>query len=295
MSRLFSAYVMVDWSASTAPKTGKDSIWIGVFKRDVRFRLAFEAHNPATRAEAAKVLRTIFAELKRKGEKTLVGFDFSFGFPAGTGKAMQLKDADWSGLWAFLAKDIVDKPTNVNNRFAVANKMNRLMTNEARPFWGAPAKDVQTWLATTKPAPQDGDMPSLRHADMAAKAKSIWQLTGQGAVGGQSLVGIPVVKALADEMGDKAKIWPFQTGWKPLTPADVEDVDVVFAEVYPALVPVKAEPGEIADKAQMRALVEHFAKLDEQGKLGAAFGPGPDVKPATLAAVESEEGWILGL
>lgn len=295
MSRLFSAYVMVDWSASAAPKTGKDSIWIGVFKRDVRFRLAFEAHNPATRAEATALLRTIFAELKRKGERTLVGFDFSLGFPAGTAKAMQLKQADWSGLWAFLAKDIVDKPTNVNNRFAVANKMNRLMTNEARPFWGAPAKDVQTWLATTKPTAKDGDMPALRHADAAAKAKSIWQLTGQGAVGGQSLVGIPVVKALADELGDKAKVWPFQTGWRALTPADVDGLEVVFAEVYPAVVNAKPEAGKIVDKAQVRALTEHFAKLDEQGKLGAMFGPTTAASLETAAAVESEEGWILGV
>ena len=81
MSRLFSAYVMVLWSAAAAPKTGKDSIWIGVFKRDVRFRLAFEAHNPATRADAVKMLDAIFAELRRKGERTLVGFDFPFGLP----------------------------------------------------------------------------------------------------------------------------------------------------------------------------------------------------------------------
>ena len=52
MPRLFSAYVIVDWSAASKPSTGADSIWVGVLKRDVRFRMAFEAHNPATRAEA---------------------------------------------------------------------------------------------------------------------------------------------------------------------------------------------------------------------------------------------------
>ena len=43
MSRLFDAYVMVDWSAAATPKLGKDGVWIGVLKRDIRFRLAFEA------------------------------------------------------------------------------------------------------------------------------------------------------------------------------------------------------------------------------------------------------------
>ena len=54
MSRLFNAYVIVDWSAASKPNTGADSVWIGVLKRDVRFRLAFEAFNPATRGEADK-------------------------------------------------------------------------------------------------------------------------------------------------------------------------------------------------------------------------------------------------
>ena len=64
MSRLFTAYVMVLWSAAAAPKTGKDSIWIGVLKRDVRFRLAFEAHNVPTRAEAEKKLAAILDDFK---------------------------------------------------------------------------------------------------------------------------------------------------------------------------------------------------------------------------------------
>ena len=47
---------MVDWSAAAKPATGADSIWVGVLKRNVRFQMAFEAHNPSTRAEAEKLL-----------------------------------------------------------------------------------------------------------------------------------------------------------------------------------------------------------------------------------------------
>ena len=52
--RLFGAYVVVDWSAAEGRKTGEQSLWIGVMKRDVRFRLAYEAHNPPTRAEGER-------------------------------------------------------------------------------------------------------------------------------------------------------------------------------------------------------------------------------------------------
>ena len=298
VSRLFNAYVMVDWSAASTPKQGKDSIWIGVLKRDIRFRLTFEAFNPATRKAAEAQLREILADLRRRGDKALVGFDFPLGFPAGSGEALKLKDPSWRGLWAFLAKDLVDKADNTNNRFAVAAKMNRLMTDEPRPFWGAPPKDVQRWLQPTKAAAGEGEPPQLRRADLAtqglgkAGAKSVWQLMGVGAVGGQALTGIPAVKRLVDELEGKAVVWPFETGWRALTPADLEGKEIAVAEVYPSLFVAKPEPGEVIDRAQVRAAAEHFARLDEQGKLGAAFAP----KPAAEGdgAVEREEGWILG-
>ena len=77
--RLFQAYVIVDWSAAAKPVTGPDSIWVGVLKRNVRFQMAFEAHNPATRAEAEKLLEAVLNDLRRKDERALVGFDFPLG------------------------------------------------------------------------------------------------------------------------------------------------------------------------------------------------------------------------
>ena len=87
--RLFQAYVMVDWSAASKPTTGPDSIWVGVLKRNVRFQMAFEAHNPPTRLEAEKLLNGVLDDLKRKSERVLVGFDFPLGFPRGTAAALK--------------------------------------------------------------------------------------------------------------------------------------------------------------------------------------------------------------
>jgi hypothetical protein len=300
VSRLFNAYVMVDWSAASSPKTGKDSVWIGVLKRDTRFRLAFEAFNPPTRKAGEAKLREVLADLRRRGEKALVGFDFPLGFPSGTAAALKLKEPDWKGMWAFLASNVADKADNTNNRFAVAAKMNRLMTDEARPFWGAPARDTQRWLASTKPDAHANDLPPLfRKAEMAAKdlgraAKSVWQIFGNGTVGGQAIVGIPAVKRLKDELGDKLLVWPFATGWRALTPEDVAEREVVAVEVYPSLHNAKMEPGEVPDRAQVRAAAEHFARLDEAGKLAAQFAAPAAATPDEVARVEAEEGWILG-
>ncbi len=302
MTRLFHAYVMIDWSAAQAPKQGKDSVWIGVIKRDIRFRPSFEAFNPATRTEAELKLRDILADLRRRGEKVLIGFDFNLGYPAGTAAALGLKSPNWEGLWGFLAANVVDKKDNTNNRFGVAAKMNRLMTDAAYPFWGCPAKDTQTWLSPTKPAETDsGPTAQFRATEIAthkggkAQAKSAWQLMGAGSVGGQVIMGIPAAQRLKAELGDACAVWPFSTGWKALTPEDLEGKDALLVEVYPSLMSVKPEAGETPDRAQVRSLCEHFAKLDEAGKLAAVFAPPKDATEALIAQVEAEEGWILGV
>jgi hypothetical protein len=295
VARLFNAYVMVDWSANSKPKAGSDSIWIGVLKRDVRFQFVFESFNPTTRSEAEKRLTAVLDDLKKRGERTLLGFDFPLGFPRGTAAALKLKTEDWAGLWTFLAANVVDKADNTNNRFAVASKMNRLMTDEARPFWGSPPKDVQRWLTSTKPAEHGSDVPPvLRHAETATPgAKPIWQIFGNGTVGSQAIVGIPAVGRLKAARGEGFKIWPFETGWKPLSAADLDGVEVLAAEVYPSLVKAEPLPGDTKDLAQVRALCQHFAKLDEAGKLAAAFGPAKDTAADSVLDVEREEGWIL--
>ena len=108
--RLFQAYVMVDWSAATKPTTGPDSIWVGVLKRNVRFQMAFEAHNPATRTEAEKLLNAVLDDLGRKRERTLVGFDFPLAFPRGTAAALKLEGEPWRAVMDFVAREVKDKP-----------------------------------------------------------------------------------------------------------------------------------------------------------------------------------------
>lgn len=306
MARLFNAYVMVDWSASSVRKVGRDSIWVGVIKRDIRFRNTFEAHNPATRHAAEALLRDILADLKRRDDRALVGFDFPLGYPQGTAAALKLKTDEatppQAAMWRFLAQALVDKADNLNNRATVAARMNRLISEGPRPFWGTPRPaDASTTLSTTKPADYLAGLPEFRLAERATQgrnrsgAKTVWQLTGNGSVGSQALTGIPAVKRLKDELGDRAAVWPFETGWKALTPADLAGKDAVLAEIYPALIPVTPLAGETPlDLSQVRTLCEHFARLDDQGKLGAAFAPPLGTPPEQVAQVEAEEGWILG-
>ena len=87
---LFDRVVMVDWSANSTPKRGRDSIWIG----DSR---SHEAVNPSTRSAAMALIRAVCAE--SIDERVLIGFDFSFGYPAGFARALTGSSA-WSSLWS---------------------------------------------------------------------------------------------------------------------------------------------------------------------------------------------------
>ncbi len=304
MTRVFDSYIIVDWSAETKPKTGADSIWVGVVSPDARRRPGFEAFNPPTRAQAEKLIAETLTRLRRRNETILVGFDFSLGYPAGTAAALGLTGDDrpaWSAMHHFLASELKDKPDNDNNRFPLAARMNRLISGGPFPFWGVPAKGALTTLSVKKSREHAvGELAEFRHTELHARAnkgakpKSVWQLAYAGNVGSQTMTGIPVVRRLRAAFAE-ARVWPFETGWATLSADVLGDASIVFAEVYPSLLPVTPQPGEIKDAAQVRTLAEGFQKADAAGKLAAMFAPPPGTDETLRERVESEEGWILGV
>lgn len=300
MARLFDAYIIADWTAAEGRKLGDQLIWIGVAKRDVRFRLYSETHNVATRAEGEKLLVSLLADHRKRGDKVLLGFDFNLGFPTGTAERLKLTGTPWAAMWKFLASNVVDKADNTNNRYQVAAKINRLMTDNAWPMWGAPASQAQRWLTTTKPpAGSLADIPEYRATEIAARRgklqpKSVWQMHGAGAVGGLTLVGIPAVRRLVEALGSAAAVWPFGTGWRELTAEDVEPLSTLVVEVWPALFEATPAPGEFREQVQVRTAAEAFARMDDKGDLARAFAPPGGTDEALIAQVETEEGWILG-
>jgi hypothetical protein len=297
VARLFNAYVIVDWSAASKPTTGSDSIWIGVLKRDVRFRFAFESHNPATRKEAETLIGAILDDRAKHRERTLLGFDFALGFPRGLAAALGLPGEEpWRAVWNQIDRMVTDKADNANNRFAVGSEINRRLTGGPFPFWGCPPSNALTTLQPKKLRPHGpDDLPEFRHAELAAKgAASVWKLYYNGSVGGQTILGIPVARRLKLARGERLQAWPFETGWRALTEANLEGVEVVMAEVYPSLIKAAPMPGEVRDLTQVRGLAEHLARLDEAGKLGALFAPDKAVAADVVLDAHHEEGWILG-
>lgn len=302
MSRLFDAYIIVDWSAAAKPVTGANSIWVGVLARDARLKFQYKSVNPSTRLAARQFIGDMAEKLIKRGDKVLIGFDFAMGYPAGTADAIGLTKPGmppWKAMHNHLAAKVKEREDNSNARFALAAGMNYAMTKGPHPFWGTPKRDAVSTLATKKgdfSAPES--LPEHRlsegwiKANFKANPKSVWQLLGAGAVGSQALLGIPAVSHLRARL-EGSQIWPFETGFKTLTTDDLETTSCVLAEIYPSTVNPVPQSGEIHDAAQVRTLANHLQILDMAGQLGSAFGPPDSLEKGKIAQIEMEEGWIL--
>jgi molybdopterin molybdotransferase len=276
----FDQVIVLDWSAAGTPKLGKDSIWIGHATA-----AGVTAENIATRRQAETRLAMLIDAALGANHRLLFAADFAFGAPLGftqtlTGQPHAL------ALWDWLAARITDTDKNATNYRAIAAEMNARFAGQG-PFWGNGQKHETLGLLRTKPAHPPG-LAEHRTAEQVGheaglRPKTLWQLAGAGAVGAQSLTGIPMLHRLRARHADKTAIWPLEP---------VEAASVVIAEAYLSLlgaeVRTATDQGMIQDEAQARLHAQAFLGLAKNGDLAALMAP--DQPAQTLLA----EGWYLG-
>ena len=293
MTTLFDTYVAVDWSASNRPKSGKDSIWSCVGDGGAESLLTT---NHRTRRDAEAWLLDYLTVAVHNGRRVLVGLDFPYGYPAGLAAALELEGEPWRAVWTYLEGEIVDDGNNVSNRFEIAARINQQLGRRA-PFWGIPEHLMLPFLPFRKEvayhAPEVGGLSEWRQAErelhrLKTRPQSVWKLAGAGAVGGQSLVGIPVVARLRDHVAlrDVSRVWPFEIH-VPDLPAG--SPAVLHAEIWPTIVPFDGEPGTCRDEQQVRAVVRHWHELERAALLADLFAAAP-----VDGVARCEEGWVLG-
>lgn len=301
---LFDAYLFVDWSGSSVPRTGKDAIWVGERVGDERLAEV----NPATRDAASAHLRERLRAHVAAGRRVLVGFDFPFGYPAGLAAALGLGGSPpWQAVWERLADRIEDGPGNRNNRFAVAAELNRVATGISGPFWACPPARASATLTTTRTVPfpvpfAGGELPRVRITEtLLPGVQESWKLLGAGSAGGQALVGIPRVHALRDDPGlaPYSAVWPFETGFTP-RPSRSPGPSIVHAEIWPGIADgdlIAAEmatTGAVRDQAQVRLMCRWARERDIARALAGWFDRPAGLDDDTARVAEGEEGWILG-
>ena len=197
------------------------------------------------------------------GRRALVGFDFAFGYPRGTARAIGLDGAAWRSTWNLLSASIELDERNRSNRFEVAARLNERITGGPGPFWGCPRSRERRTLGPRKADASDGGLPEFRIGDRWTKGPhSVWKLYAAGAVGSQVLVGIPRIAALRDCFAGNAIVWPFETGLRA-----PRDAAVVIAEVYPTLAKFEPHPGRVKDAQQVESLARLFHDWDQRNVL----------------------------
>lgn len=271
---MFDAVLMVDWSGGNdrgaSPK--KDAIWA--------CRATPDATDPPVYLRNRQVAEEwIMAMLDRDlaaGRRICAGFDFPLACPQGFARELTGQD-DPRGLWDWFHDRVRDSPKS-NNRFDLGGEINARFPGIG-PYWG-------NGLPREIPdLPRKGNARTFRWphprrpTEAAAKGSfEVWQLSGAGAVGGQAIMGMPVLARLVRKFGDRVSVWPFDPPDRPLT----------LMEIWPSLIaPAIASasnPGEIRDAAQMRVMAGLIARLPSD--LCARLLACPAVTP---------EGWIFGV
>ena len=299
MASLFDAYVMVDWSASNTATTGGDSIWLFCLERRDGELMPVRLSNPPTRRQAVADLADLLSDLVSRDRFALVGFDFAFGYPSGFAGRLRPEEPNWKSVWKEIKARIRDREDNSNNRFEVAAALNQKISGGSSPFWGCPKSAIRPGLSDTKPDGDDfANVTEFRLTEKAANGpQPVWKLYYPGSVGSQTLTGIPCLGSLRAHpwIAGSVKIWPFETGLKQLRRPTENGWRLLFAEVYPSMIPVEVKAGEIKDAAQVRTLGHHFADLDGRGNLAPLFAGPPTLTADDRRVVETEEGWILGI
>lgn len=261
----FDTFVIVDWSGGNdrGAKPKADAIWACIAGQEP---LYFRNRN-LVEIWLANLFKTELAA----GRRVLAGFDFPFGYPEGFAKSLTGSN-DPLALWAWFAERVVDGPDG-NNRFDIAAGINADLEGVG-PFWGnGLARDI-THLPRKGTERTNQSFAEKRAVETLAKGSfSCWQLSGSGAVGSQTIMGLPVLDRLREKFDGKIAVWPFEPLTRP----------IAFVEIWPSLFAGKAPESEIKDAHQVRVTANHFASLGTE-------------QLADLLAVDAkQEGWILGV
>jgi hypothetical protein len=234
-----------------------------------------------------------------RGERVLVGVDVSLAYAEPFPQAALGDGAGWFDVWALVAGLVHDDEGNVNDRFAAAAVLNRMVgAPEGGPFWGRPRRmdlaDLPAHRRHRFPlATRAGSLPERRLAETVPSPagrlpSTSWQLLGAGSVGGQVLTALPVLHALRTDpdLAPVLRVWPFETG-DAAGPGTGPAIWV--GEVWPTRFVSSTSPWSCRDEAQVAGTAEALGALDRSGRL--ALGA---VARSPAAARLRREGWMLG-
>jgi hypothetical protein len=196
-----------------------------------------------------------------RDQPTLVGIDHGFSFPLSYFKAHGL-EPDWP---TFLEDFQQHWPTDEDHVYV----------------------DFARTGAVGNGAARSGDARWRRLTEKrAGSAKSVLHFDVKGQVAKSTHAGIPWLRFIRRELGDRVHFWPFD-GW------DIPQGKSAIAEVYPALWSHSFARGDrTSDQHDAYSIARWLSLADRDGNLAGFLMPNLTAPERSLARVE---GWILGV
>ena len=137
------------------------------------------------------------------------------------------------------------------------------------------------------PPDRSGATTDLRLTETwTSSAKSVFQFDVQGSVAKSTHAGLPWLRRIRDDVGDRVHFWPFD-GWT------VPVGKSVIAEIYPSIFRRRyPKHDRTADQQDAYSVCRWLTETDQRGMLQHYFNP-----PLTESErkIAEREGWILGV
>ena len=257
--KLFDRYIGIDYSGAETPTAGLKGL--RVYAGD-RSSAADEVLPPAgsRRHWTRRGVSEWLLERVREPQATLVGMDHGFSFPREYFEAHALP-LDW--------------PT---------------LLDDFQRHWPTDADDTSVEMVRKgvrgDAAARNGDARWRRAAEKrTGAAKSVFHFDVSGSVAKSTHAGLPWLRRLRREAGERVHFWPFD-GWA------VPSGRSVVLEIYPSLWSGEVAPEDrSADQHDAYCVAEWLRRADGDGTLAAFLEPA--MSPAEREAARFE-GWILG-
>ena len=255
----FNRYVGIDYSGAQTPTSSLKGLriyWADPESPPVEVAPPPSPRKYWTRRGIAEWL----VEMLSEDQPMLVGIDHGFSFPLRYFEVHRLVP-DWP---AFLDDFQCHWPTDGDNTYVDFVRDGIAGNGDAR----------------------SGDSRWRRLTDKRAGAKSVFHFDVQGTVAKSTHSGLPWLRYLRRQVGNRVHFWPFD-GWAIPTGRSA------VAEVYPSLWS-HSFPREdrTPDQHDAFSIAEWMRRADLDGRLGDFLQPPLRSEDRTVAQVE---GWILGV
>ena len=267
---MFECFIGIGYSGAQTSLTRLKGLQIYSAQRGARGVQRWACRPPSAGVESVNWNRLEVAERLRdevlRGTHFLAGLDHGFSLPVAHFGHHRL-DA-WP---AFLNNFVEHWPTH-QDRVGV-DAVRRRLVRQRNSAWVSAQQDTST--------------DALRLTERwTVSARSVFLFDVQGVTAKAAHAGIPWLKWLRDEVGDRLHFWPFD-GWRLPTdkPVIVEVHPSIFRRRYP-------REQRDSDEHDAYATARWMADMNARGALEACFEP--PLTPMERDVAELE-GWMLGV